>query len=137
MCHPLCPFLGKQPAHPAGQTRDGFPWITAVVISTDDVLSKCREKLGEAACKAGQRDQSPPPEKEAAAENGDHGPAVRTRGPRPVVMPRVIAEMTADLEKGYDLAGATEEELSTKYGPASRDTCRKARSVVLSLIVAK
>jgi hypothetical protein len=55
----------------------------------------------------------------------------RKRGPRRVVAPRVEAKMRADLRAGYNLAGATEEELRAKY-VASRDTCRRARTEVLS-----
>ncbi len=44
--------------------------------------------------------------------------------------------MKADIAKGYNLAGAKEEEMSAKYR-ASRDTCRQARDEIQSEFVEK
>jgi len=55
----------------------------------------------------------------------------RKPGAKPLTRNRIIEMMKTDLNRGYDLAGAKEEELRNKYG-ASRDTCRKARQRVLS-----
>ncbi|MEJ0094636.1 MAG: hypothetical protein WDN46_14760 [Methylocella sp.] len=49
---------------------------------------------------------------------------------------RIKAEMKADIAKGYNLAGAKEEEMSAKYR-ASRDTCRQARDEIQSEFVEK
>jgi hypothetical protein len=63
--------------------------------------------------------------------NTEVGASPRPRGPRPDTRNRIIKQMRLDVAAGYNLAGATEEELSTKYG-ASRDTCRIARRTALS-----
>jgi hypothetical protein len=60
----------------------------------------------------------------------------RARGRRPLQRARVMELMKEHMNRGYDLRGAKEEELSTKYG-ASRDTCRTARKTVLAENVEK
>lgn len=69
-----------------------------------------------------------------ATINTEGGATSRQRGPRPDKRDKIISQMRSDIAAGYDLAGATEEELSNKYG-ASRDTCRKAREIVLSQLM--
>lgn len=59
-------------------------------------------------------------------------------GPKPgapqTVLPRVIEEMRRDIASGeFDLANAKEVELEHRY-QASRDTCRRARDVVLQIV---
>jgi hypothetical protein len=58
------------------------------------------------------------------SEPDSHAPE-RMRGRRPTQAPRVIDAMRVDLREGYDLAGATEEEMAAKYD-ASRGVCRMA-----------
>ena len=63
-----------------------------------------------------------------AADSGTRRP----RGRRPPQLPRVLTAMQADLENGFDLNRATEEEMKAKYA-ASRDVCRRARGKALSV----
>jgi hypothetical protein len=54
------------------------------------------------------------------------------RGPQPIVLNRVKADMRAARDQGTDdLGGMKEEEMAARFG-ASRDTCRRARRGVLS-----
>ncbi|CAJ0890808.1 hypothetical protein AMST5_04081 [freshwater sediment metagenome] len=50
---------------------------------------------------------------------------------------KIEEKMIRDARAGYDLAGATEEELRTKYGTKSRNPVRDARKNALSKIAAK
>lgn len=52
--------------------------------------------------------------------------ATAKRGRKPVKINAVMAAMIAQINEGYDLTAATEEEMSALFG-ASRDTCRNAR----------
>jgi hypothetical protein len=73
--------------------------------------------------------QGPP-----AAETAPIPPAAvkrRPRGKPGEVKDRVMEAMRRDHQSGYDLARAKEVEMEARYA-ASRDTCRKARSEVLS-----
>jgi hypothetical protein len=68
------------------------------------------------------------------------GPAKKSttlarRGPKPKILPRVIAEMQADLEKGSLILDALKQlpqkELASRYS-ASRETTEKARATVVA-----
>ena len=56
--------------------------------------------------------------------------AKRGRGKPAGTGVRVLDAMRRDLEAGYDLAGAKESEMESKYS-ASRDTCRRMRTKAL------
>jgi hypothetical protein len=112
-------FWKNELQHPQGRTREEYPLIKPTAINADDIRREVAKSI------------------EAQGERNDNTtPSPRPRGRRPVQTPRVIAEMKADLATGYDLNGATEEELAAKYG-ASRDICRAARTTALSGIVGK
>jgi hypothetical protein len=68
----------------------------------------------------------------ARPKRGDSAPHVtRPRGRRPKQLDRVVKEMRQAIHSGKDIAEWTEASMQTDF-KASRDTCRRARDIVLS-----
>jgi hypothetical protein len=83
-----------------------------------------------------RQDQSAtPPSSSDKPSAGVHEPFYRSRGPRPVVGPRVEAAMRADIEEGKitltELRDMKQVEMQVRY-QASAEVCRVARDRVLA-----
>jgi hypothetical protein len=81
---------------------------------------------------------SSPPEPTPPVTPDKDIPAARKRGPKPGIGKKITLSMRKDISDGrltlQRLKEMKEEELTAAYG-GSRDTCRRARKVVLSEFV--